>query len=150
MKSRHVTVVLLPLLLLSVASASDQKPASQKSSPLPRMTSHTRMEMIRAFESELVYIRTQFPMGKKGLTLKDGKISPSGVDLQRLIVTWGPSVKPGDQARITSIAIKDDRIHFELNGGPVKKQKWYQHIEIDGAAGSAPITPSDSNANPRG
>jgi hypothetical protein len=150
MKSRHVTVVLLPLLLLSVASASDQKPASQKSSPLPRMTSHTRMEMIRAFESELVYIRTQFPMGKKGLTLKNGNLSPSGIDLQRLIVTWGPSVKPGDQARISSIAIKDDRIHFEINGGPIKKQKWYQHIEIDGASGTAPLAPSDAKANPRG
>lgn len=112
------------------------------------MNSHTRMEMIRAFESELVYIRTQFPMGKKGLTLKNGALSPSGVDLQRLIVTWGPSVKAGDQARITSIAIKGDRIHFEINGGPVKKHKWYQNIEIDGA--NASMTPSDANANPRG
>ena len=149
MKSRHVAV-LLSLLLLSVASASasDQEPASQKSSPQPRMTSHTRMETIRAFESELVYIRTQFPMGKKGLALKNGTISPSGVDLQRLIVTWGPSVKPGDQARITSISMKDNRIHFEINGGPVKKQKWYERIEIDGPGGTA--TPSDANANPRG
>jgi hypothetical protein len=149
MKSRHVVVFFFPLLLLvvSVANASDQKPESQKSSP-PRMASHTRMEMIRAFESELVYIRTQFPMGKKGLTLKDGKISPSGMDLQRLIVTWGPSVKPGDQARITSISMKDKSIHFEINGGPVKKQKWYERIEIDGPGGTA--TPSDANANPRG
>jgi hypothetical protein len=150
MKSRHVAVVLLSLLWLSVASASasDQKPGSQTSPPPPRMTSHTRMETIRAFESELVYIRTQFPMGKKGLTLKNGTISPSGVDLQRLIVTWGPSVKPGDQARITSISMKDNRIHFEINGGPVKKQKWYERIEIDGPGGTA--APTQANANPRG
>jgi hypothetical protein len=150
MKPRRAAVVLLSLLMLSVASASasDQQPASQKSSPLPRMTSHTRMETIRAFESELVYIRTLFPMGKKGLTLKNGTISPSGVDLQRLIVTWGPSVKPGDQARITSISVKESRIHFEINGGPVKKQKWYERIEIDGPGGTA--APSDANANPRG
>ncbi|MGO9123458.1 MAG: hypothetical protein ACLP6G_01080 [Terriglobales bacterium] len=149
MKPRHLAV-LLSLLLLSVAtaSASDQKPA--KSSPPPRMTSQTRMELVRAFESELVYIRTQFPMGKRGLTLKNGALSPSGVELQRLMVTWGPAVKPGDQARITSIAMKDDRIHFEINGGPIKKQKWYERIEIDGAAGTAPINPSDSRANPRG
>jgi hypothetical protein len=150
MKPRHIEILVL-LLLLSVAgaTASDQKPASQPSPP-PRMTSHTRMEVIRAFESELVYIRTQFPMGKKGLTLKNGVISPNGVDLQRLMVTWGPSVKPGDQARITSLAIKDNFIHFEINGGPVKKQKWYQRIQIDGASGSAPLSPSDGNANPRG
>jgi hypothetical protein len=146
MQSRQVSIVLFTLLLLSVAnaSASDQKP-----SPPPHMTAHTRMEMIRAFESELVYIRTQFPMGRKGLTLKNGTISPSGIELQQLIVTWGPSVKPGDQARITSIAIKDNRIRFEINGGPVKKQKWYQRIEIDGANASATV-PSDANANPRG
>ena len=148
MKRRYLAV-LLPLLLLSVAkaSASDQNPA-EKSSPPPRMSTRTRMEMIRAFEANLVYIRTQFPMGKKGLTLKNGTLSPSGMDLQRLIVTWGPSVKPGDQASITSIAIKNDLIHFEINGGPVKKHKWYQNIEIDGA--NASITPSDANANPRG
>src|SRR5579863_3077782 len=146
MKPRHLAVV-FPLLL-SVAGASGQKPADQKSPPPSHMTSQTRMEMIRAFESELVYIRTQFPMGKKGLTLKNGALSPSGVDLQRLIVTWGPSVKAGDQAQITSISIKDDRIHFEINGGPVKKHRWYQHIEIDGA--NATMTPSDANANPRG
>lgn len=150
MKSRHVVVVFLSFLLLSVASAnaSDQKPASQQSSPPPRMTPRTRMELIHAFEAELVYIRTQFPMGKKGLTLKNGTISPGGIDLQRLIVTWGPSVKPGDQARITSISMKDNRIHFEINGGPVKKQKWYERIEIDGPGGTA--APTEANANPRG
>ncbi|MFZ0286771.1 MAG: hypothetical protein WAL32_16205, partial [Terriglobales bacterium] len=133
---------------MGLANASDQKPASQQSSPPPHMTAHTRMEMIRAFESDLVYIRTQFPMGKKGLTLKDDALSPSGIDLQQLIVTWGPSVKPGDQARITNIAIKNDHIRFEINGGPVKKHRWYQNIEIDGA--NASMTPSDANANPRG
>src|SRR5579863_7623174 len=146
MKPRHLAVV-FPLLL-SVAGASGQKPADQKSPPPSHMTSQTRMEMIRAFESELVYIRTQFPMGKKGLTLKNGALSPSGVDLQRLIVTWGPSVKPGDRARISSISMKDSRIHFEVNGGPLKKQKWYERIEIDGPGGTA--APTEANANPRG
>jgi len=147
MKSRRFAILVTALILTVVlALASDQNSAG-KSAP-PRMTEHTRMEVIRGFQSELVYIRTPFPMGKKGLTLRDGKLSPSGTDLQRLIVTWGPSVKPGDRAEITNVAIKGDRIHFEINGGPVKKQKWYQHIEIDGA--NASITPSDSNANPRG
>jgi len=108
------------------------------------------MDLIRAFNAELVYVRTPFPMGKKGLTLKDGKLSPSQQELQQLIAMWGPSVKPGDQARITEILIKDDRIHFEINGGPVRKQKWYQHIQVAGAGGMVPVAPSDPNANPRG
>src|SRR5437868_5597211 len=67
-----------------------------------------------------------------------------------MIAMWGPAAKPGDQARISDIQIKDAVIHFEINGGPVKKQKWYQRIQVGGAGGSTPIAPSDSNANPRG
>src|SRR5262249_26103110 len=116
MKPRLVSAVLSLLLGVLCAGAS-----GQKTSPPAHLTSQTRMELIRGFESELVYIRTQFPMGKTGLTLKNGVVSPHGVELERLMVTWGPAVKPGDQARISSIVITGNRIHFEINGGPVKK-----------------------------
>jgi len=114
------------------------------------MTKQTRQEVVRAFNAELCYIRTNFPMGKTGLKLKDGVLSPNGQQLQQLIALWGPAAKPGDQARITDVVIKDNFIHFEFNGGPVKKAKWYQRIQVSGAGGSTPIAPSDSNANPRG
>jgi hypothetical protein len=146
MKPRRV-FTLLALLLVSVTlSASDQKPDSSR----PHISKQTRMDLIRAFDSELVYIRAPFPMGKRGLTLKDGVISPSGQELQTMIAMYGPATKPGDQGRISRIDIKSDRIHFEINGGPVKSKKWYQRIEIGGMGGTAPIAPSDSNANPRG
>jgi hypothetical protein len=82
--------------------------------------------------------------------VKDGKVSPSGQVLQQKLAMWGPAAKPGDQARISDIRVKDDRIHFEINGGPIKKKKWYQRIEVGGMGGSTPIAPSDANANPRG
>jgi hypothetical protein len=132
------------LIVVAVASASDQQ------APAPRISKQTRMDLVRAFNAELVYIRAPFPMGKKGLTLKDGKLSPSGAELQQMIAMWGPAAKPGDQVRISDIVIKDDRIHFEINGGPVKKQKWYQRIQVGGSGGMTPIAPSDPNANPRG
>ncbi len=118
--------------------------------PPPRMTKQTRLEIVRVFNAELVYIRTNFPMGKVGLKLKKGVTTPNGDELQHLMSLWGPAAKPGDQARITNVAIKGDYIHFEFNGGPVKKQKWYQRIEISGSGGSTPVAPSDSNANARG
>ena len=90
-------------------------------------------------------------MGKVGLKLKNGVLSPSREQLQQLIAMWGPAAKPGDQARISDIAIKDNYIHFEINGGPVRKQKWYQRIQVQGAGGgTAPLAPSDSSANARG
>ncbi|MBV9180953.1 MAG: hypothetical protein JO356_06545 [Acidobacteria bacterium] len=115
------------------------------------MTEQHRMELIRTFNADLVYIRTRFPMGKTGLTLKDGKLSPSGEQLERLLALWGPSVKPGDRALITQFLIRNDRIHLEINGGPVKKQKWYQHVQI--GAGGGMMTPGgaqDPINNPRG
>jgi hypothetical protein len=114
------------------------------------MSKETRQEIIRVFNAELCYVRTNFPMGKTGLKLKDGVVTPHGEELQHLMALWGPAAKAGDQARITDVEIKSNFIHFELNGGPVKKQKWYQRIQIEGSGGSTPVAPSDSNANARG
>lgn len=143
MKPRRMSAVFLVLMAMTaVAGAGTQK--------APPISKQTRMDLVRAFNAELVYIRTPFPMGKKGLTVKNGSISPGAEELRQLMAMWGPAVKPGDQARISNIVIKGDRIHFEINGGPVKKKKWYQRIQVGGMGGMTPVAPSDSNANPRG
>src|ERR1700681_3119044 len=116
----------------------------------PKISKTTREEVIPAFSEDLVYIRAKFPMGKTGLRLKNGTITPTGPELQHLMALWGPAAKPGDRARISDVVIKDDHIRFEINGGPIKKQKWYQRIQVSGANASTPIAPSDSNANARG
>ena len=121
-----------------------------ENTPPPRISRETREEIIHAFNAELVYIRTSFPMGKTGLKLKNGAVTPSGPELQRLMALWGPAAKPGDRARISDVVIKEDHIHFEINGGPIKRPKWYQRIEISGANAGGPIAPSDSRANARG
>jgi hypothetical protein len=91
-------------------------------------------------------------MGKVGLTLKDGKVSPNAEKLQELLAIWGPSVKPGDLALITRFEIKDNRMHFEINGGPVRKEKWYQHIQVgaNGVGGTPGGAQNDPINNPRG
>jgi hypothetical protein len=118
--------------------------------PPPRISKETREQIVHVFSEDLIYIRASFPMGKTGLKLKNGNVTPSGPELQHLMALWGPAAKPGDRARISTVVIKDDHIHFEINGGPVKKQKWYQHIQVVGANASVPIDPSDSSANARG
>ena len=67
----------------------------------PRMSKQTRYEIIRDFETQLVYARTAFPMGTKGLQLKDGVITPNGEELQQALSLWGPAIKPGDPAHIS-------------------------------------------------
>jgi hypothetical protein len=130
--------------VLSCVSKADDNSSSH-------LTEQHRMELIRTFNSDFVYIRTRFPMGKVGLTIKDGQISPSGQKLDELLALWGPSVKPGDHAIITKFEMKGDRLHFEINGGPVKKEKWYQHIQVGmNGAESTPGGAADPINNPRG
>jgi hypothetical protein len=150
---RILALPCLVFLAVTAAIADNQQQPSASLASLekaPPISKETRMNLIRAFNAELVYVRTPFPMGKTGLKLEKGVITPNGQDLQMLVATYGPAAKPGDLARITNIIIKGSSIHFEINGGPIKKKKWYQRIEVGGMGGTTPIAPSDPNANPRG
>ncbi len=133
------------------STTSVQAPAPPIPAHGPRMTRQTRLEIIRDFETQLVYARTVFPMGMKGIKLKDGVTTPNGMELQQDLAIWGPAVRPGDPSRISFIRIKDDHIHFEINGGPVHRQKWYQRIQVSGNGG-VPVTGTQQElpANPHG
>ncbi len=139
MKLHHTSSALLLLAVCFVAAGGlAQSSSGQKTPAAPRISKQTRLELIHTFADEIIYIRTPFPMGTKGLTLRNGATSPNGEDLQKLLAIYGPAVKPGDVARITAVTVKDAFIRFEINGGPVRKKKWYQHIEVGsmGGAGS--------------
>jgi hypothetical protein len=131
-------------------SPDEQKPAAVLDPNAPRITKQTRLEIIRDFETQMVYSRTAFPMGAKGLRLKNGAVTPSGVELQQTLALWGPAVKPGDPAHISFVQIKDDHIRFEINGGPVHRKKWYEHVTIAGANGREVGSPDTPQTNPHG
>ncbi len=180
LRFRTTTLLVLPLLITpllasaqavesvqaqrSSASSADKAAADNKAAsgqppapiapPIardaPRISRQTRLEIIRDFETQLVYARTAFPMGAKGLHLKEGVVTPNGEELQQVLALWGPSIKPGDPAHISFVRIKDDHIHFEINGGPVHRQKWYQHIQVAGAGGTMQAPQNDPQANPHG
>ncbi len=117
----------------------------------PQISKQTRYEIIRDFETQLVYARTAFPIGVKGLQLKDGAITTNHEELQQALALWGPAIKPGDPAHISFVQIKNDHIHFEINGGPVHRKKWYQHIEVSGTGGAVPMgKEQNSQENPHG
>ncbi|HEY1801364.1 MAG TPA: hypothetical protein VGG46_10560 [Terriglobales bacterium] len=147
----HLSMLVLLLAVPALLRADDQKSPAASGQPLKgELTKEDRIDILRTFTADLTYVRTVFPMGKTGLSLKDGKITPSGDDLRQDLALWGPSVKPGDQVLISLVAFKGDRIRFEINGGPVKRKKWYQHIEVGMGGDTQPVAPSDSNSNPRG
>ena len=114
------------------------------------MERQTRIEIIRDFEAQLVYARTTFPMGTKGLVLRQGAIYPNGDELRTALAIWGPAIKPGDPAHISFVQIKPDHIHFEINGGPIHRKKWYQHVQVSGSGGSVQAPQDNSQTNPHG
>jgi len=138
----------------SSSTQSSEHATEPDAVPIPsnaaRISKQSRYEIIRDFETQVVYARTAFPMGMKGLQLKHGVITPNGEELQQMLSLWGPAVKPGDPAHISYVQIKDDHIHFELNGGPVHRKKWYQRVEISGANGPLQTTPNEPQSNPHG
>jgi hypothetical protein len=142
MRPRSLPAFLFTVLMFSASAfSSDDKVAP--------MSQQTKLDLVRAYTSELVYAHTTFPIGKKGLTLKDGRVTPEGKDLDQLLAMWGPAFKPGEQIMITNIRIKDNRIHFDINGGSIKKKKWYDHIQV-GMGNNTMETPEDPKVNPRG
>ena len=94
----------LLFLVLVIASAL----ATGQSTPHARITKQTREQIVHAFAYDLVYVRTNFPMGKVGLKLRNGTLTPNGPELQQLMSLWGPAAKAGDQARITETFHRTD------------------------------------------
>jgi hypothetical protein len=149
-------LAILVLLLAVVCARADSKPAdTQSTAPAKHvpLTKQTRYYLIRGLQSEIAFARTSFPMGTKGLTMReDGTITPSGRDLEKAMAAMGPSVKPGDRVRITQIRIAKSYILFELNGGPLKRKRWYDHIDVGvGGNGIPSVTPQNQKPdNPHG
>ncbi len=153
MSRRRFTVVGSTALLLWLyicaepLAASDTKtqknPASASPSIVspnaPKLTSQTRLEIIRSLQSERVFAKVLFPQGKAGLKIKDGVVTPSQQGVAQMVAENGPAAKPGDRCVITNVEVRDKEIIFEINGGPRKGPKWYQRIQVGGLGGTSSI-----------
>jgi hypothetical protein len=171
MKPQRIYASLLALAFAGTLSFSQAQPASPPPPPAPvapagadkekkepvvipdrKITPEGRITLIRGLNAELGFARKPFPFGKTGLTLKakDGSVTPNDQQLEGMMAGFGPAVKVGDRARITDMKFKDKSIIFDINGGPVKKKKWYEHIQVSGMGGSvSPGQPTD-DSNLRG
>jgi hypothetical protein len=95
--------------------------------------------VIRSLQAERVFSRILFPQGDKGIKVKDGVITPGEAAIAQQVAENGPAAKPGDRCVITDVKITEKTIVLEINGGPKKHQKWYQHIQVAGAGGGTPL-----------
>jgi hypothetical protein len=131
---KTVLMGVLALLLLPLLSAQNKD--KEKAAKPPKLTPETRTLIIRNFQAELPFARRYFPMGKVGLQIDaTGKITPSEGEVRQMVADYGPAAKPGDRVRITNVFFKGSNIVFEINGGPVKRKKWYQRLEVGSVGG---------------
>lgn len=138
----HRKAVLAAALLLSaaVAFAGDKEKAQ-------KLSDENRAMIIRNFTAEVVFVRSYFPLGKIGIKIDEtGKVSPDALALRQLIADSGPAAKPGDRVKITNVIFKSNAILFEINGGPVKKKKWYERVSVSGMGGE--VAPMDRSGDP--
>jgi sulfur carrier protein ThiS len=112
-----------------------------------KLTPHTRGELLRIMQSEEAFSLRALPLGRHGLVLHaNGGLTPDGSDYQKAISQYGVSSKPGAKVIISDIHISSDRVVLELNGGPVKKHHWLQHIQVGGAGGARQLAPDEPDA----
>jgi hypothetical protein len=143
MNRPHLSLLVTAALLLALpVRADDTKPTA---SPSGKITPQTRMLLIRDLTAEHCFARRSFPMGHKGLVIKNGVVTPNDAQVAQLIAENGLVAKPGDKVVITNVVVEDKAIVLEINGGPKKKEKWYQHIQV--GAGPVMTTPGPAPKN---
>jgi hypothetical protein len=134
------TAVLVSALAIAPAFAGDSPDNHSQAQNTAHITTAQRIDLVRGLQSEFVFIRRTFPMGLKGLTIKDGKVTPDENGVRNAVAANGLAARPGDKAQITNVELRDKSIVFEINGGPKKKTKWYQHISVGVGGNEAPIS----------
>lgn len=141
MKPHRKAALAAALAILAVPLFAGDKGKPQK------LTDQDRQMIIRNFQAEQVFCHTYFPMGKVGLRITpDGKVAPGPQEVRAMVAQYGPAAKPGDRVKITNVLFKGKAIIFEINGGPVKKKKWYERLSVGAAGGD--VAPMDRSGDP--
>ena len=88
-------------------------------------------------DAELVHSRKYLPLGDKSTTISpEGEVKPGDQHaLYAVRRRTAPPPKVGDRVQITNVVFHEKSVYVEINGGPKKKTKWYDHISISGAGG---------------
>jgi hypothetical protein len=127
-------VALFTLLAVAPGFAGDKTAVSTKP-----ISIDSRFTLVRTLNAEFVFVKKPFPMGEKGLVIRNGEVSPD----DRTLVSWsankGAAARTGDKAQISNIEFRDNKIIFEINGGPKKKAKWYQRIRVSSMGGETAV-----------
>jgi hypothetical protein len=103
----------------------------------PKLSEGTRMQLVSLLDAEFVHARKYLPLGAKDIVVTpEGQVKPGDAQLFQMMQAYGAAAKLGDRVQITNVIFHEKTIVFEINGGPKKKSKWYNHVQISGMGGS--------------
>ena len=160
---QSITARIFGLVLLAGLGAIAQQPQASPQPAQPvdpelvqdlakrhQISDSTRFQLIQTLNAEFVRVRKMLPVGEKSIVLSaEGEIRPSDGRLHQQAMAYGAACHIGDRVKITSIAFKEKGIYLEINGGPKKKSKWYDHISV-GVGGGTMGGPDPNQAQPTG
>jgi len=106
----------------------------------PALSETTKVRLIQLMQAEFAHVRHYFPLGDKAIVIDaQGRVTPNDAVLFQEVQQKGVAAKAGEKVQITNLVIHEKSIYLELNGGPKRKTKWYQHISV-GVGGSGGST----------
>lgn len=141
---RRLLGTLLGLLVATAFAADSGKP--------PKLSEQNRRDIIRSFTAEGVFCASLFPQGKVGLKIENGQLFPGAAEVRQLVADNGMACRPGDRAQITSLHFTGHAIVFEINGGSLRRKKWWQNIQVGtgNLGGPSDSSPDDVYNHARG
>ena len=99
--------------------------------PSTHITERGRRELVRDLEAEQGFAHRALPLGDSLVLMANGNLQPGGDAYKQMLYKKGTSASPGDRVAITTVTVKEDRIIFDLNGGPYLKHRWLRHIDLN-------------------
>ena len=107
--------------------------------PSAPITERGRRDLVRNLEAEQGFAHRALPLGEDLILVANGNLTPSGDAYKEMLYKKGQSAAPGDRVVLTAVTVKDDRIVFDLNGGPYLNHRFLRHIDLN----DVPIVPQD-------
>jgi hypothetical protein len=98
--------------------------------PSTPINERERRELVRDLEAEQGFAHRALPLGDDLILMANGDLTPGGEAYKQMLYKKGQSAAPGDRVEITTVTVKDDRIIFDLNGGPYLKHRFLRHIDL--------------------
>jgi hypothetical protein len=95
-----------------------------------KITEEDRLRIVRGLTAEYANAKVVFPMSKKPLEVNaDGSWNQTKWK-EAMQKSAAPAVKQGDQMQITRVAVNEDNIVMEINGGLKDGRSWKDRIQV--------------------